>query len=123
MNIKIFVFNYLTKETIIDNTIEVNGSVTASYDYAIAEANHKMFREYYPDCQVNFVIDSKTYLMSQPLNQEKDEKTMPYEQYMDKWYSGPYESNDDMPSDYSDLDNQIQALLEADWNERDSVSY
>jgi hypothetical protein len=117
MNIKIFVFNYLTKETIIDNTIEVNG------DYAIAEANHKSFRELFPDCQVNFVIDSKTYLMSQPLNQEKDEKSMPYEQYMDKWYSGPYESNDDMPSDYSDLDNQIQALLEDDWNQRDSESY
>ena len=121
MNIKIFVFNHLTKEIIIDNTIEVNGSVTASYDYAIAEANHKMFREYYPDCQVNFVIDSKNYLMSQPLNQEKDEKSMPYEQYMDKWYSGPYESDDDMP-DY-EIERQIDDLLEADWNQRDSVSY
>jgi hypothetical protein len=119
MNIKIFVFNYLTKETIIDNTIEVNGD--AIYTDATAEANHKMFREYYPDCQVNFVIDSKTYLMSQPLNQEKDEKSMPYEQYMDKWYSGPYESDDDMP-DY-EIERQIDDLLEADSNQRDSVSY
>jgi hypothetical protein len=118
MTIKIFVFNYLTNETIIDNTIEVIDN-----DEAAFVANHKMFREYYPDCQVNFVIDSKTFLMSRPLNQEKDEESMPYEQYMDKWYSGPHESDDDMPSDYSDLDNQIQAMLEADWNERDSVSY
>jgi hypothetical protein len=116
MTIKIFVFNYLTKETIIDNTIEVIDN-----DEDVFVANHKMFREYYPDCQVNFVIDSKTYLMSKPLNQEKDEKSMPYEQYMDKWYSGPYESDDDM-LDY-EIESQIDDLLEADWNERDSVCY
>jgi hypothetical protein len=46
---------------------------------------------------------------------------MPYEQYMDKWYSGPYESDDDMP-DY-EIECQIDDLLEADWNERDSVCY
>jgi hypothetical protein len=115
MTIKIFVFNYITHETIIDNTIEVNG------DYAIAEANHKAFRELFPDCQVNFVIDSENFMMSPPLNQEKDEATMSYEAYMDKWYPQALSSDSDMPDD--EIERQIDDLLEADWNERDSVCH
>lgn len=95
MTIKIFIFNNLTHETIIDSTIEVNG------DYEIAEANHKAFREVYPDCQVNFVIDSKNFIMSPPLNQDKDEIAyeegrMTWEEYISKWYNGALESNNDM---------------------------
>jgi hypothetical protein len=115
MTIKIFVFNYITHETIIDNTIEVNG------DYAIAEANHKAFRELFPDCQVNFVIDSENFMMSQPLNQDNDEATMSFEAYMDKWYPQALSSDSDMPDD--EIERQIDDLLEADWNERDSVCY
>jgi hypothetical protein len=120
MTIKIFVFNYITHEIIIDNTIEVNG------DYAIAEANHKAFRELFPDCQVNFVIDSENFLMSPPLNQQKDEVAydegrMTWDDYMNKWYKGALESDSDMP-DY-EIERQIDDLLEADWNERDSVCH
>jgi hypothetical protein len=113
MTIKIFVFNYITHEIIIDSSIEVNG------DYAIAEANHKAFRELFPDCQVNFVIDSENFLMSQPLNQEKDEAVMSYEAYMDKWY--PQALNSVMP-DY-EVERQIDELMEADWDMRDSVCH
>ncbi len=120
MTIKIFVFDYLTHETIIDNTIEVNG------DYAIAEANHKTFREFYPNCQVNFVIDNDNLMMSPPLNQQKDEVAydegrMTWDEYMTKWYNGALESDSDMPDD--EIERQIDDLLEADWDERDAVCY
>lgn len=97
MTIKIFVFDYLTHETIIDSTIEVNG------DYGIAEANHKAFREIYPNCQVNFVIDTDNFMMSPPLNQEKDEIAydegrITWDEYMSKWHNGALESD----SDYED---------------------
>jgi hypothetical protein len=113
MTIKIFVFDYLTHETIIDSTIEVNG------DYEIAKANHRAFREFYPNCQVNFVIDSENFMMSMPLNQEKDEVTMTFEDFVDKWYPQALSSDSDMPDD--EIERQIDDLLEADWNERDSI--
>lgn len=118
MTIKIFVFNYLTHETIIDSTIEVNG------DYAIAEANHKAFREMYPDCQVNFVIDSQNFMMSPPLNQDRDEIAydegrMTWKEFTDKWYRGAFESDSDMPD--FETEHQIEDLIEEDWNKRDSI--
>jgi hypothetical protein len=115
MTIKIFVFDYLTHETIIDNAIEVNG------DYEIAKANHRAFREIYPNCQVNFVIDSENFLMSPPLNQEKDEAELSYEAYMDKWYPQALESDSDMPDD--EIERQIDSLIEEDWNKRDSICH
>jgi hypothetical protein len=117
MTIKIFVFDYLTHETIIDNTIEVDG------DYAIAEANHKVFRETFPNCQVNFVIDNDNFIMSPPLNQQKDEIAydegrMTWNDYVGKWYRGAMESDSDMP-DY-EIERQIDDLLESEWNVLDS---
>lgn len=97
MNIKILVYDYLIQETIIDNTIEVNG------DYEIAEANHKAFRELYPNCQVNFIMDTRNFLMSPPLNMQKDEIAqqegrITWQEFMDKWYAGTIERfDDDMP--------------------------
>jgi len=102
MDIKIFVFNYLTHETIIDNTITVNG------DFATAEANHQVFREVYPDCQVNFVIDQDNFIFAPPINQEKDETAynegrMTWNEYVTKWHGGSaLESDSDMP-DYEDM--------------------
>jgi len=103
MDIKIFVFNYITKETIIDSTITVQG------DFATAEANHQVFREVHPDCQVNFVIDSKNFIFAPPLNQEKDEIAyeegrMTWNEYVSKWHGGgsALESDSDMPS-YEDM--------------------
>ncbi len=103
MDIKIFVFNYITKETVIDSTIIVQG------DFATAEANHQVFREVHPDCQVNFVIDSKNFIFAPPLNQEKDEIAyeegrMTWNEYVTKWHGGgaALESDGDMPS-YEDM--------------------
>ena len=122
MDIKIFVFNYITKETVIDSTITVQG------DFATAEANHRVFREVHPDCQVNFVVDHNNFIFAPPLNQEKDEIAydegrMTWNEYVSKWHGGGsvLESGDDMP-DY-EIERQINNLLEADWNERDSVCH
>jgi hypothetical protein len=103
MDIKIFVFNYITKETVIDSTITVQG------DFATAEANHRVFREVHPDCQVNFVVDHDNFIFAPPLNQEKDEIAydegrMTWNEYVSKWHGGgsALESDDDMPS-YEDM--------------------
>lgn len=114
MNIKIFVFDYLTRETIIDNTIEVNG------DYQIAEANHEAFRELFPNCQVNFVIDDNNFMMSPPLNQEKDERAydegrMTWDEYSSKWYTGAFESGD--------IRDTIDRMEEEDFASRDSICF
>jgi len=104
MTIKIFVFNYLTHETIIDNTIEVNG------DYAVAEANHKAFSKMYPDCQVNFVIDKDNFIFAPPYNMTQDEiaydqDRMTWNEYVGKWYNGALESDNDMrdTTNYEDM--------------------
>lgn len=115
MTIKIFVFNYLTHTVEIDSTIEVNG------DYQIAEANHKAFRELYPNCQVNFVIDNDNFMMSPPLNQQKDEVAydegrMTWDEYMSKWYQGALESDDD-------IRDTIDRMEEEDFASRDAVCF
>lgn len=115
MTIKIFAFDYLTHETIIDSTVEVNG------DMGIVEANYKAFREMLPNCQVNFVIDSDNFMMSPPLNQEKDEIELEYEEYVAKWYKGAFESDSDMPDE--EIERQIDELREAEWNELDSICH
>ena len=109
MTIKIFAFDYLTHETIIDSTVEVNG------DMEIAEANYKAFREMLPNCQVNFVIDSDNFMMSPPLNQEKDEDSMPFDQYMAKWYNGALESDSDLVT--------LERYEQEDFASRDSVCH
>jgi hypothetical protein len=40
---------------------------------------------------------------------------------MDKWYPQALSSDSDMPDD--EIERQIDDLLEADWNERDSVCH
>lgn len=113
MNIKIFAFDYLTHKTIIDSTVEVNS------DMEIAEANYKAFREMLPNCQVNFVINSDNFMMSPPLNQQKDEIAyhegrMTWNEYMDKWYTGASESDDD-------IRDTIDRYEAEDFASRDSV--
>ena len=102
MTIKIFVFNYITKETVIDSTITVDGT------FETAKANHKVFREVHPDCQVNFVVDQNNFIFAQPLNQERDqiaynEDRITWEEYMNKWHRGAaLESDSNMPN-YEDM--------------------
>jgi hypothetical protein len=102
MDIKIFVFNHLTHETVIDSTITVSG------DFATVEANHQVFREIHPDCQVNFVIDKDNFIFAPPINQEKDEAAnyegrITWEEYMNKWHRGPALKSDSNMSDYEDM--------------------
>ena len=93
MTIKIFVFDHITKETIIDSAMEIN-----SLTWDIVEANHEKFRQMYPDSQVNFVIDDYNFLMSPPLNQDRDELAwedgrMTWKDFSNKWYKGSLEIN------------------------------
>ena len=103
MDIKIFVFNCITKETIIDSTITVQG------DFETAEANHKAFSEMFPDCQVNFVIDQNNFIFASPYNMKQDEIAydegrITWNEYVTKWHGGgsALESDSDMPS-YEDM--------------------
>jgi len=87
----------------------------------IAEANHKAFRELYPNCQVNFVIDNDNFMMSPPLNQQKDEVAydegrMTWDEYMSKWYGGELESD-------SDIRDTIDRMEEEDFASRDAVCF
>jgi hypothetical protein len=50
-----------------------------------------------------------------------DEGRMTWDEYMSKWHRGAMESDSDMP-DY-EVERQIDELLDADWNERDSVCH
>jgi hypothetical protein len=119
MTIKIFVFNCLTKEVFLDTTVTVDSTVET------AMANHKVFREIHPDCQVNFVIDQNNFIFAAPLNMEKDEQAynegrMTWNEYVTKWHGGSaLESDSDMPDD--EIERQIDELIEADWNEKDSI--
>ena len=88
MKVKIFVFDYLTHETVIDNSIEV-----MSNDMDIVEQNYNVFRQTFPNCQVNFVVDSNNFFFGPPLNMEKDERELSYYDYMDKWHNGAFENN------------------------------
>jgi hypothetical protein len=88
MKVKIFVFDYLTHETVVDSSIEV-----MSDDMDIVEQNYKVFRGAFPNCQVNFVVDSNNFFFGPPLNMERDERELSYYEYMDKWHNGSFENN------------------------------
>lgn len=98
MKVKILVYDHLAHETVIDNTIEV-----MSNDVEIAQRNHKAFREMYPNCEVSFIMDTRNFFISQPINMEKDEIAqqegrITWQEFMDKWYAGTVERfDDDMP--------------------------
>ena len=121
MTIKIFVFNAITQETIIDSAI----TVTVDETFETAQANHQFFKELYPDCNVNFVIDQDNFIFGMPLNMEKDEQAydegrMTWEQYSNKWYRGALESDSDMRDT---IDYEIDRLEVQDFASRDSVCY
>jgi len=88
MKVKIFVFDYLTHETIVDSAVEVN-----SNDMDIVKQNYDVFRQTFPNCQINFVVDSQNFFFGPPMNMERDEHELSYYDYMDKWHSGAFESN------------------------------
>jgi hypothetical protein len=89
MNIKIFVFDYLTHETIVDSSIEV-----MSDDMDIVEQNYKVFRGAFPNCQVNFVVDSQNFFFGPPLNMERDEDELSYNDYIQQEQDRKYNEED-----------------------------
>lgn len=125
MNIKIKVTDHFTNQVIIDSVVTLNEST----DWATVEANQKAFSEFYPNCYVNFTCEErKSYIFGMPLNQLKDEEAydkdeMTWWEYCDKWYKGSLSgcNEDDMPDD--EIERQIDDLLEADWNDRDSICH
>jgi hypothetical protein len=125
MNIKIKVTDHFTRQTIIDSVVALNEST----DWATVEANQKVFSEVFPNCYVTFSCEERdSFICSQPYNMVQDEQAydsrrMTWEEYCNKWYKGALSgcNEDDMP-DY-EIERQIDDLLEADWNERDSICH
>ena len=68
MNIKIKVINQITGHVEIDSQIEVNST------WETLSENHKVFREVFPDCQVNFYTEdneSMSMIFAPALNTAK----------------------------------------------------
>jgi hypothetical protein len=115
MTLKIFVYDYLTKTVEIDTAIEIE------QDMEVIKANHAVYRETFPNCQVNFVVDQNNFIFAPPLNQEKDERAydegrMSWNEYVSKWHGGgAFESDDDIP-DY-EVERQIDDLMDANYED------
>ena len=99
MTLKIYVYDYLTKTVEIDTAIEIE------QDMEVMEANHAVYRETFPNCQVNFVVDENNFIFSPPINMQKDEQAceedrMSWNYYVSKWHGGRSLDSD---SDYEDI--------------------
>ena len=125
MNIKIKVIDQLTGKVEIDSQIKV------SSNFETVQANHQVFRNVFPDCQVNFFIDDNSFICAPALNMELDEQAyndgcMTWKQYCDKWYNGSQsacneDESDDVTIDlYEELCNRYEV---EDFASRDSVCY
>ena len=120
MNIKIKVINQITGHVEIDSQIEVNST------WETLSENHKVFREVFPDCQVNFYTEdneSMSMIFAPAVNMERDEQAyhdglISWEQYCEKWFKG------DLTDCNEDGDIVILERYEAeDWASRDAVCY
>lgn len=99
MNIKVSIVNALNGEVVVDHTINVDSTSE------IINENHKIMAHAYPDCHVNFVMDNGDFIYGIPVNMERDEHKLTFEDFCDKWYPG------------------VLAIEEQDFDERDSFSY
>lgn len=120
MNIKIKVINQITGHVEIDSQIEVNST------WETLSENHKVFREVFPDCQVNFYTEdneSMSMIFAPALNMERDEQAyhdglISWEQYCEKWFKG------DLTDCNEDDDIVILERYEAeDWASRDAICH
>ena len=80
MNIKIKVIDQLTGKVEIDSQIKV------SSNFETVQANHQVFRNVFPDCQVNFFIDDNSFICAPALNMELDEQA--YDEGRITWVHG-----------------------------------
>lgn len=120
MNIKIKVINQITGYVEIDSQIEVNST------WETLSENHKVFREVFPDCQVNFYTEdneSMSMIFAPAVNMERDEQAyhdglISWEQYCEKWFKG------DLTDRNEDDDIVILERYEAeDWASRDAICH
>lgn len=118
MTIKIKVINQITGHVEIDSQIEV-----ASTWETLSE-NHKVFREAFPDCQVNFsALGDNSFIFSPALNMERDEQAysdglISWEQYCNKWFNGALSGcneDDDLAT--------LERYAAEDWASRDSICH
>jgi hypothetical protein len=99
MNIKVRIVNALNGEVIVDHSINVDSTSD------IIAQNHQVMAHAYPDCHVNFEMDNGDFIYGIPVNMERDEVELSFEDYCAKWYPG------------------VLAMEKQDWDERDSFSY
>ena len=99
MNIKVRIVNALNGEVVVDHTINVDST------FEITKKNHEIMAHAYPDCHVNFEMGNGDFIYGIPVNMERDERELTFEDFCDKWYPGVLE-----------MENE-------DWDERDSFSY
>jgi hypothetical protein len=119
MNIKVSIKNALTGEVVVDHTINVDST------FEITKKNHEIMAHAYPDCHVNFVMDNGDFIYGIPVNMERDERELSFEDYCAKWYPNVNDVSWNDISGMSDeeIERQIDEMLESEWNERDSFSY
>lgn len=106
VTIKIKVINQLTGQVEIDNG---DGITISEYQADIMFANAEAMADLMPDCQVNMVASNGDVVCIPSRNLMKDADTMPWDEYMAKWYP--------------DTNRQIADLEEQDWNEKDSICF
>lgn len=119
MNIKVSIKNALTGEVVVDHTINVDST------FEVTKKNHEIMAHAYPDCHVNFEMDNGDFIYGVPVNMERDELELSFEDYCAKWYPNVNDIGWNDPSGMSDeeIERQIDMLLEQDYNKRDSISY
>lgn len=85
------VVNARTGEQVINGSFEMKA---VDYDFKVMDANAQAFKEMMPDCHVKMSCSNGDFTSLMPLNMQKDEETMSWEDFTAKWYSG-YISRED----------------------------
>lgn len=106
------VVNARTGEQVINGSFEMKAS---DYDFKVMDANAQAFKEMMPDCHVKMSCSNGDFTSLMPLNMQKDEETMSWEDFTAKWYSGYMSREDydaergwDVPtSDYYDVEEML----------------
>ena len=83
VTIKIKVINQLTGVVEIDNG---DGITIQGYNADVMVANAEAMADMMPDCQVNMVASNGDVVCIPSRNLMKDADTMPWDEYMAKWY-------------------------------------
>ena len=83
VTVKISVINQLTGATWNNNP----GVEISNYSFDTMEANANAFADLMPDCQVSMQASIGDLICIPSRNMMKDEKEMPFGEFMAKWYN------------------------------------